>query len=248
MALHLTTTQYSNTRRKDFPFLKLPPELRIYVYRYLIPNQPSKQDHAQVAQLCLPRRYDGQPCCPALLTASKGIYREFVKEWYSHIPYDIILATQISHQFGPGTFQFLYRLVDPYTAIRPHSPLQFVKELNLHIHIDELAWYRHTTAEEIRMLSQNLVRGDRALKALKRVRICITVTFDVLFQCASNRPLCGEMSTLGKANADLVKRNVIEVLKEHTNPMCETWGEGIEFIVQVDDSDSESLLRLFMWE
>ncbi|RDW65989.1 hypothetical protein BP6252_09624 [Coleophoma cylindrospora] len=61
----------------SFPLLELPFEIRLLIYRYLVPNI-----FADDATFRKPFRDDGGPCCPALLRANKQIYREAIGEFY----------------------------------------------------------------------------------------------------------------------------------------------------------------------
>ncbi len=67
------------------PFLALPPELRLLIYRHLIPNRPvlmlslDGDSHTELL------RDDGEACHPALLRVCRLIYNELLPEWYDWV-------------------------------------------------------------------------------------------------------------------------------------------------------------------
>ncbi|RDW72207.1 hypothetical protein BP5796_08241 [Coleophoma crateriformis] len=61
----------------SFPLFELPLEIRLLIYRYLVPNIFADDETFRK-----PFRDDGGPCCPALLRANKQIYREAIGEFY----------------------------------------------------------------------------------------------------------------------------------------------------------------------
>lgn len=60
---------------EPFPFLQLPLDVRVMIYRYLVPNEPSSELYGA------PQRLDG-PCHPSILAVSRDVRKEVLPEWY----------------------------------------------------------------------------------------------------------------------------------------------------------------------
>ncbi|KAF7596887.1 hypothetical protein BBP40_011932 [Aspergillus hancockii] len=92
------------------PFLQFPPEVRLSIYKYLIPDLPIRnfallRDPSKT----LPLRHDAQPCCPALLRANHQIHDELLPEWYGNTPYEVILDTKY--------ILFCGKVIPPYVPL-----------------------------------------------------------------------------------------------------------------------------------
>lgn len=94
-------------RPVDSPFLFLPTELRLQIYKYLVPNRRVWADitlHTHKRYFVQQRatlkwdapvlyfRHDEQPCYPALLRANHQIYSEFVEVFYGTAWFAIEIA------------------------------------------------------------------------------------------------------------------------------------------------------------
>ncbi|KAI9695310.1 MAG: hypothetical protein M1820_008717 [Bogoriella megaspora] len=69
-----------------FPFLKLPPELRLKIYSYLFPNKPVTGRHKQRL------RHGGESCCTAILRTNHLIYDEASELLYGSVQFRVTFA------------------------------------------------------------------------------------------------------------------------------------------------------------
>ncbi|KAI9883828.1 MAG: hypothetical protein M1823_004382 [Watsoniomyces obsoletus] len=127
-------------------FLDLPPEVRLLVYRHLMPNQPVVGWYAYdgIRPQRSPLRDDGEVCQPAMLRVNRLIYRELLPEWYTAVSY---VARMDESK--------LYIINSPSTTspashlgpeARPHPGLPFLRHLRVRAafpfpsnHLDEVA-------------------------------------------------------------------------------------------------------------
>lgn len=121
--------QTPNPPSTSFPFLRLPVELRVQIYQYLIPDLPVPTWFSNYRRS--PLRRDGAPCCPAILRTCRTIYRELVAEWYGAAMYSISIAYH-------GIYCFNSKFL-PYSRSLP-SVFREIKYLDLSI---ELTGYLH---------------------------------------------------------------------------------------------------------
>ncbi|EAW12036.1 uncharacterized protein ACLA_007960 [Aspergillus clavatus NRRL 1] len=155
-------------------FTDLPPEIRVLVYRYLIPNTDAETAH----------RLDREPCAPAMLRTNSMIYRELLQEWYSAIPYSLSIAT-------PADICFTHQQFSPDNPL-PSTLLQ-VSTLHLYINIvrspqsktprllsegvkEESDKYR----DRVEAVAQFLARPDCRLKRLRLVAIFNRLAYNTL--------------------------------------------------------------------
>lgn len=72
------------------PFIGLPLEIRINIYRLLAPNI----DVHQPLQSTRAFRHDGTPCCPSILRVNRQIYHEALREWYGHVYFSAVMGNR----------------------------------------------------------------------------------------------------------------------------------------------------------
>ncbi|KAF2093763.1 hypothetical protein NA57DRAFT_60982 [Rhizodiscina lignyota] len=81
--LNVGGSQASRITASDSPFLKLPVELRYYVYSYLLPNDiiPARHDTSTTSVADL--RKDGEKCSIAIMRVNKLLYQETLDYLYN---------------------------------------------------------------------------------------------------------------------------------------------------------------------
>jgi hypothetical protein len=106
-------------------FLSLPTELRLEIYEYLVPNHlvPFVNTHKHLL------RHDEEPCCPAILCASRQIYNEIINMWYG--------TAKFSIQITPIGISFLGVTINSQDA---KLPVNFLLVRSFKIFL-VLGWY-----------------------------------------------------------------------------------------------------------
>jgi hypothetical protein len=99
--------------------LSLPIEIRLEIFKYLIPNQYPGYGHA-----C---RRDGEPCCPAILRTNRQIYNEIVDMWYGTGAFYCGVNWQRCLLFG---VEFLDR------RVKLPSTLRFIRTLSISVRLE----------------------------------------------------------------------------------------------------------------
>src|ERR1700761_5056207 len=98
----MATHQKSQVRQASF--LDLPVELRLMVYKYLVPNTfvpvrflpPSSLAHPDQLNL----RTDGRFCYPAILRTNRLIYKEAIDLWYGSAVFYLQIVGPFLHFQG----------------------------------------------------------------------------------------------------------------------------------------------------
>jgi hypothetical protein len=132
----LCLSEKSTVQLEDIesPFMKLPVEVRQFIYSFLIPDmlvttKTRGEKHKKLERERL--RRDREPCCAALLRTNQKIYYELVEQWYTSTRYCILLDGNILRfayqEFPlalglPFGFRFLKRLDLTVQFIRYGSP------------------------------------------------------------------------------------------------------------------------------
>ncbi|KAI9883826.1 MAG: hypothetical protein M1823_004380 [Watsoniomyces obsoletus] len=110
-------------------FLALPPELRLLIYRHLMPNRPVKgyplKANFEVVQ---PLREDGEACHPAILRVCRLVYHESLPEWYSAVSFHVRIGEAGLSMLGVHS---LPAGVGPPTP--RHSGLAFIRQMCLYV-------------------------------------------------------------------------------------------------------------------
>lgn len=88
----------SSSSATSSPFLRLPAEVRLLIYRYLIPDNPLETWSPRLDPFYL--RLDGKPCASAILRTNRTVYQEVVREWYGLIPYVAVIKQQCINFLG----------------------------------------------------------------------------------------------------------------------------------------------------
>lgn len=118
------------------PFMKLPVEVRLLIYSYLMPDMVvhAATMPGKALNECL--RFDRKPCCPALLRTNRTVHHELVEQWYRSARYCILLEDNAlrfaDQEFSlvvdlPFGFRFLRRLDLTIHFIR-YGSLESLKE------------------------------------------------------------------------------------------------------------------------
>lgn len=150
------------------PFLQFPAEVRLCIYRYVIPtvrirNFPLIRCHSNVIRL----RTDNRFCCPALLRTNHQVYHELVREWYgSHTSYEVV----VDHKY----ILFCGKVISAYSQLP--STLRWVQLLHLkftiqgaprHIYstttLDHLLAFQERVVSLARSVTHNEIRQLRKL-------------------------------------------------------------------------------------
>jgi len=98
----------------------LPLELRLHIYRYLVPNCLQENERT----IMKATRY-GDRCYPLFLAVNKQMYREGIPEFYGSIFYEASI-----HPWGLYIHGNKFCLRDP-----PHASLQYISKLDLSIRL-----------------------------------------------------------------------------------------------------------------
>jgi hypothetical protein len=107
-----------------FPFLDLPTELRLEIYKHLIPDNCVEAQNIQKRTF----RHDQQPCYPAILRTNRQIYQEVICMWYGTARFHMVI--------NPRHVVFLRRTINLQDAKLP-SMFPFVRSLSITM---ELRW------------------------------------------------------------------------------------------------------------
>ncbi|EAW12879.1 uncharacterized protein ACLA_013130 [Aspergillus clavatus NRRL 1] len=102
-------------------FLDLPAEIRLNIYRFLIPDTPEPTGNSAAN----PLRSDKELCAPALLRTNSTIYQELIQEWYGSVAYTATLTL--------SGLSFVGQEFPPYTPLP--STLRFVTSFHLWLHL-----------------------------------------------------------------------------------------------------------------
>jgi hypothetical protein len=103
--------------------MKLPGELRLHIYSYLIPNNEvaprfrlPEAMRAEDTRCTL--RSDTNPCCPAILRANKQIYKEVVNMWYTSVTYCMLIRDGRISFLGADNYHMKSQLPPTIRKIR----------------------------------------------------------------------------------------------------------------------------------
>ncbi|KAA8651232.1 hypothetical protein EYZ11_007814 [Aspergillus tanneri] len=160
------------------PFLRFPVEVRLCVYRFLIPNVtirnfPLIRGRNKTASL----RIDNVPCCPALLRTNHQIYNELVSEWYGSTPYEVILDNKY--------VLFCGKVIPPYASLP--STIQWVRSIQLSFSIQGAPRFIHSpsTLESLlgfqdRVMALALSLSPSGTRQLRNLHITVVVNIPLL--------------------------------------------------------------------
>ncbi|EAL85342.1 hypothetical protein LV164_005659 [Aspergillus fumigatus] len=190
-----------------FPFLSLPPEVRLQVYHYLIPNIPVR-NFSLIRNKRPPLRRDGQPCCPALLRANHAIHTEAIREWYSAAAYEVIVDAKY--------ILFCGKILAPYVPLP--STIRYVTTMHLCIALqrtplhllrpEATAPLEHLLGFQDRLVTLAKGIGDPVGRRLRTLLVEIEVDVPLLLSL-SKTP--AELLELLRWNLDPVRQNVRSV-------------------------------------
>lgn len=164
------------------PLLHLPTEVRLNIYRHLIPSIPVHNALILRSGFALSSpppslRHDGQPCAAALLRTNRTVYHELVREWYGTVPYEVSLDSRY--------IVFCGRIFSPYAPL-PHT-LRFVTRLELRLSLQRTPHVVRDTAVVETLLAfrdhlTSLARclGDRARRCLRQLIVRLAVNVPLL--------------------------------------------------------------------
>ncbi|KAE8383103.1 hypothetical protein BDV26DRAFT_252159 [Aspergillus bertholletiae] len=160
------------------PFLQFPPEVRLSIYQYLIPDLPIRnlsllRDRSKTIHL----RHDGSRCCPAILRTNHQIYAEVIQEWYGSTSYEIVLDTKY--------ILFCGKVIPPYAPLP--STIQWVQSVRLCLsiqgtprHIRSQSTLEHLLGFQDRLTTLAAALSDKAYRKLSRLQIDIGVDIPLL--------------------------------------------------------------------
>ncbi|RHZ60850.1 hypothetical protein CDV55_106181 [Aspergillus turcosus] len=170
-----------------FPFLSLPPEVRLQIYHYLIPNIPIR-NFPLIRNKKPPLRRDGKPCCPALLRTNHAIHTEAIREWYSAAAYEVIVDAKY--------ILFCGKILAPYVPLP--STIRYVTTMHLCIALQRTPL--HLLRPEATAPLEHLLGFQDRLVTLAK---------------AIGDPTPAELVELLRWNLDPVRQNVrgVEVVK-----------------------------------
>ncbi|KAE8349844.1 hypothetical protein BDV28DRAFT_140372 [Aspergillus coremiiformis] len=165
---------------QTLPFLQFPPEVRLAIYQYLIPDLPIHnfallRDHSKTIHL----RQDGTHCCPAILRANHQIHSEVLPEWYGTTSYEVVLDTKY--------ILFCGKIIPPYTPLP--STIHWVQSMHLTLaiqgtprHIHSPSTLEHLLGFQDRLTTLATALADRrlGLRRLTRLHMDIGVNIPLL--------------------------------------------------------------------
>lgn len=154
--LHVVATGVENpVTVQQFEFLRLPVEIRLRIYKLLIPNKPLVLYVPQLPKIRCRARYDGGSCYPAMLRTNRLIYRELSHEWYFNVAYHAMICH--------GALGFLCQIHLSCDALP--STLCLVKSLVLGITLSEFT--KDTDIGLLQACARLLNSNDRNLQRLE---------------------------------------------------------------------------------
>jgi hypothetical protein len=144
-------------------FLSLPVELRLEVYKHLIPdNVVPSGINRDVMPLSSYFRHDSKPICPAILSLNCQIYYEVFHMWYGTASFGMIMNRR--------WFYFLFATFDPFDKIEIKLPpnLRYICKLKIEV---SLEWPRdmgstehHSKESWMKLVSDSLSSGPYLLR------------------------------------------------------------------------------------
>ncbi|EAW15252.1 uncharacterized protein ACLA_059150 [Aspergillus clavatus NRRL 1] len=186
-----------------FPFLSLPPEVRLQIYAYLIPNLPIR-NFSLIRNKRPPLRSDGKSCCPAILRANHVIHTEAIREWYSATTYEVIVDAKY--------LLFCGNILAPYEPLP--STIRHVSSMRLCIALQRTPQHllrpttsplEHLMGFQDRLVTLGKELGDPVGRRLRQLQVEIAVDVPLLLSL-SKTP--AELVELLRWNLDPVRENV----------------------------------------
>ncbi|KAI9040382.1 uncharacterized protein KD926_008339 [Aspergillus affinis] len=160
------------------PFFEFPAEVRLCIYRYLIPNVPIRNfPLIRGRNKTVHLRTDNLPCCPAILRTNHQIHNELIPEWYGTTSYEVVLDNKY--------ILFCGKAIPPYAPLP--STIQWVQSMHLKFSIQGAPRHIHSTStlEHLLGFQDRVVALARSLshieiRQLRKLHIDIAVDIPLL--------------------------------------------------------------------